>query len=255
MAIARALINHPKLILADEPTGNLDEANEDIVLSLLRELHAAGHTILVVTHSQSIGRLADRRIEFEHGRLAQPAAALKPSWPDSRNERVYVAMYFDVGYRFRHETQAALCKRRITLHAHPTRHSKKTRQRKSARLVGRGRRYHLVGHHTSHYDFTYLRDQCPCAMCNDEREKKATGATRNSRCFPCSSRSHRARAPIAVGNYALQIDFTDGHATGIFSFEYLREICPCEACEREFRSAAKESTACAPFALRRLQLP
>ena len=69
VAIARALINHPKLILADEPTGNLDEANEIIILNLLREMHSAGHTILVVTHSQVIGNLADRRIELEHGRF------------------------------------------------------------------------------------------------------------------------------------------------------------------------------------------
>jgi putative ABC transport system ATP-binding protein len=70
VAVARALINHPKLILADEPTGNLDEANEAIVLKLLRELHAAGHTILMVTHATSIGQLADRRIELAHGHLA-----------------------------------------------------------------------------------------------------------------------------------------------------------------------------------------
>jgi putative ABC transport system ATP-binding protein len=71
VAIARALINNPKLILADEPTGNLDEVNERAVLNLLRELNDAGHTILVVTHSQAIGSLADRRIELEHGRLAR----------------------------------------------------------------------------------------------------------------------------------------------------------------------------------------
>ena len=73
VAVARALINHPKLILADEPTGNLDEANEKIVTDLLRELHAEGRTILMVTHALSIGSLADRRIEFSHGRLV-PAA-------------------------------------------------------------------------------------------------------------------------------------------------------------------------------------
>ena len=79
VAVARALINHPKLILADEPTGNLDEANEEIVLRLLRELHVEGHTILMVTHAPSIGRLADRRIEFAHGHLVPAAAAsLKP---------------------------------------------------------------------------------------------------------------------------------------------------------------------------------
>ena len=71
VAVARALINHPKLILADEPTGNLDEANEEIVLGLLRELHAEGRTILMVTHAPSIGGLADRRIELAHGRLVQ----------------------------------------------------------------------------------------------------------------------------------------------------------------------------------------
>ena len=71
VAVARALINHPKLILADEPTGNLDEANEETVIRLLRDLHNEGHTILMVTHDPSIGSLADRRIELAHGRLAQ----------------------------------------------------------------------------------------------------------------------------------------------------------------------------------------
>jgi putative ABC transport system ATP-binding protein len=71
VAVARALINHPKLILADEPTGNLDEANEETVIRLLRDLHSEGHTILMVTHDPSIGSLADRRIELAHGRLVQ----------------------------------------------------------------------------------------------------------------------------------------------------------------------------------------
>jgi putative ABC transport system ATP-binding protein len=70
VAVARALINQPKLILADEPTGNLDEANEERIVRLLRELHAEGHTILMVTHSAALGRLADRRIDLAHGRLA-----------------------------------------------------------------------------------------------------------------------------------------------------------------------------------------
>jgi putative ABC transport system ATP-binding protein len=74
VAVARALINQPKLILADEPTGNLDEANEQTVLALLQDLHASGHTILVVTHSPAIGRMADRRIELAHGRLTQIVA-------------------------------------------------------------------------------------------------------------------------------------------------------------------------------------
>jgi putative ABC transport system ATP-binding protein len=70
VAIARALINQPKLILADEPTGNLDEANEEIVIGLFRELHSAGHTILMVTHDPDIAEQADRRIELAHGHLA-----------------------------------------------------------------------------------------------------------------------------------------------------------------------------------------
>jgi putative ABC transport system ATP-binding protein len=79
VAVARALINHPKLILADEPTGNLDEANEKIVIDLLRELHAEHHTILMVTHALSIGSLADRRIDFSHGHVipAVPSLAAK----------------------------------------------------------------------------------------------------------------------------------------------------------------------------------
>jgi putative ABC transport system ATP-binding protein len=75
VAVARALINHPKLLLADEPTGNLDEANEAVVLTLLREMHSEGHTILMVTHAPSIGQLADRRIDLAHGHLAAEHAA------------------------------------------------------------------------------------------------------------------------------------------------------------------------------------
>jgi len=69
VAIARALINQPKIILADEPTGNLDEANEAIVIQIFRELHNSGHTILMVTHDPDIARQADRRIELAHGHL------------------------------------------------------------------------------------------------------------------------------------------------------------------------------------------
>jgi putative ABC transport system ATP-binding protein len=68
--IARALINDPKIILADEPTGNLDAKNEEIVLGLLRELHHQGRTILMVTHDPVVARLGDRRIELRHGKIA-----------------------------------------------------------------------------------------------------------------------------------------------------------------------------------------
>jgi putative ABC transport system ATP-binding protein len=81
VAIARALINQPKLILADEPTGNLDEANEAIVIQIFRELHNAGHTILMVTHDPDIARQADRRIELAHGHLHFDTAQHGPSHP------------------------------------------------------------------------------------------------------------------------------------------------------------------------------
>ena len=70
VCVARALINRPLLVLADEPTGNLDAENEDKVLGLLRSLHAEGHTLVTVTHAAKIGNLADRRVELNHGRLS-----------------------------------------------------------------------------------------------------------------------------------------------------------------------------------------
>jgi putative ABC transport system ATP-binding protein len=81
VAIARALINQPKLILADEPTGNLDEANEQIVINLFHDLHKSGHTILMVTHDPDIARQADRRIELAHGHLSFDTAQHGPNHP------------------------------------------------------------------------------------------------------------------------------------------------------------------------------
>jgi putative ABC transport system ATP-binding protein len=72
VCIARALINHPPVILADEPTGNLDAANEAIVMTLLGDLHRQGHTLVLVTHDPSVAEQADREIRLEHGRLALP---------------------------------------------------------------------------------------------------------------------------------------------------------------------------------------
>ena len=84
VAIARALINQPKMILADEPTGNLDEANEAIVLEIFRDLHNAGHTIVMVTHDPDIARQADRRVELAHGHLVLDASLrdVSPSTDD-----------------------------------------------------------------------------------------------------------------------------------------------------------------------------
>ena len=100
--------------------------------------------------------------------------------------------------------------------------------------------------HSSHYDFTYLRDQCPCATCNDERGKKeaAPVATTNllsSPLLPMYKPKPRAQAATQVGNYAVQISFTDGHSTGIFSYDYLRTLCQCEECGRAFRESPEKS--------------
>jgi putative ABC transport system ATP-binding protein len=71
VAIARALVNDPKIILADEPTGNLDAENQRVVFKLLSDLHAQGRSIVMVTHDEAAGRLADRRINLDHGRIKE----------------------------------------------------------------------------------------------------------------------------------------------------------------------------------------
>ncbi|WP_407427550.1 ABC transporter ATP-binding protein [Treponema sp.] len=71
VCIARALINHPQLILADEPTGNLDEANENMVIDIFKQLHAEGRTIIVVTHAPEVASFAQRTIVLEHGKYAR----------------------------------------------------------------------------------------------------------------------------------------------------------------------------------------
>jgi putative ABC transport system ATP-binding protein len=71
VCIARALINYPMLILADEPTGNLDEANEKIVLDILKRLHKDGSTIIVVTHDPEVAEEAQRTVILEHGKIAR----------------------------------------------------------------------------------------------------------------------------------------------------------------------------------------
>ncbi len=95
--------------------------------------------------------------------------------------------------------------------------------------------------HASHYEFAYLREECPCATCNDAREKKASlgaaGPTLlSSPALPMFKPKPRAQAATQVGNYAIQISFTDGHSTGIYSYDHLRNICPCAECAKAFRS-------------------
>jgi putative ABC transport system ATP-binding protein len=71
VAVARALVGHPSILLADEPTGNLDSKNGDAVMALLRELHRAGSTICMVTHDARFARHADRTIHLFDGRIVE----------------------------------------------------------------------------------------------------------------------------------------------------------------------------------------
>ncbi|WP_227899960.1 ABC transporter ATP-binding protein, partial [Escherichia coli] len=68
VCIARALVNEPPVIFADEPTGNLDEENEQRVLDLLTDLHRQGRTIVMVTHNPALGQFADRILRLQHGK-------------------------------------------------------------------------------------------------------------------------------------------------------------------------------------------
>jgi macrolide transport system ATP-binding/permease protein len=74
VAIARALAAGAPIIVADEPTGNLDTANSDAVVESLRALHRSGSTIVLVTHSHDVAAAATRRLQIRDGRLAEPAA-------------------------------------------------------------------------------------------------------------------------------------------------------------------------------------
>lgn len=69
VAIARALINQPKVLLADEPTGNLDEKNSLEIMNLIKELHKNGTTIILVTHDMQIAKMAERIVNILDGRV------------------------------------------------------------------------------------------------------------------------------------------------------------------------------------------
>ena len=69
VAIARALVNNPSIILADEPTGNLDSKSEGEIIEILQKLNKMGKTIVIVTHEPSIGKIAERKIVFKDGEI------------------------------------------------------------------------------------------------------------------------------------------------------------------------------------------
>lgn len=98
--------------------------------------------------------------------------------------------------------------------------------------------------HSSHFDFAYLRTKCPCANCKDERAREAdsggasaTPVLATTDALPMFKPKLKARHAEAVGHYAIQIEYTDGHKAGIYSYEYLRGICPCEICKKENAAA------------------
>ncbi len=76
VAVARALVGDPSILLADEPTGNLDSKNGDAVMELLRELHEAGATICMVTHDSRFARHADRTVHLFDGRIVDESTAV-----------------------------------------------------------------------------------------------------------------------------------------------------------------------------------
>jgi DUF971 family protein len=91
------------------------------------------------------------------------------------------------------------------------------------------------GHHSS-YGVEYLRDWCPCASCTGshgtEPRKKTTEAQKGQAASPFQMFTPKMKmlGIEPIGSYAFRIDWNDGHNTGIYSYDHLRSICPCESC-------------------------
>jgi DUF971 family protein len=89
--------------------------------------------------------------------------------------------------------------------------------------------------HVSHFSFAFLRDACPCAMCEDERGKSGRRPGEPVPLAPGSLPMFKPAArPISaegVGKYAIKFVWNDGHELGIYSWRLLRELCPCAECK------------------------
>lgn len=88
--------------------------------------------------------------------------------------------------------------------------------------------------HHSEYSLAYLRDECPCASCTGahgtEPQKSNYGAPPNP--FQMYTPVLKMLSVEPIGEYAVRIDWSDGHNTGIYSFDHFRKICPCEKCRK-----------------------
>ena len=79
VAIARAVVANPKLILADEPTGNLDSKSTIEIMNILKDLHKSGRTVIIITHNQALAPMADRLIHIKNGQVARMESNENPT--------------------------------------------------------------------------------------------------------------------------------------------------------------------------------
>ncbi len=82
--------------------------------------------------------------------------------------------------------------------------------------------------HSSIYELTYLRRECPCAACQPWKEGLGPIGVKSESARNAVGELRRVEDVSQVGAYALNFQWTDGHDSGIYSFEYLRSLCPCE---------------------------
>ncbi len=107
VAIARAIVNKPRLILADEPTGNLDSRNGEQIMKIFHELHAEGITIVLVTHEMDIAAQAERMIQMRDGKIVEDTAI-----DDRRRDEII---------KVTHEAHARAFRHKMSLQSTPTR--------------------------------------------------------------------------------------------------------------------------------------